>query len=192
MVSAVSSSAPITGPVIVPRPPVRLTPPSTTAATELSRNEVFAAGSAAPIRATRRIEPIPASTPEIAYTAILIRAVLMPVAVAASAEPPVASTWVPKRVQKSTPWAMTAITAAMMTVQPKMPRPPVESLSRNVSMTVTGLPSARMSAAPEAAESMPSVTMKSVILPRAMTMPLIAPAIVLTATAATHDHTRPQ
>jgi len=48
---------------MVARPPKRLTPPSTTAATELSRNDVLAAGSAAPTRATSRIAPIPASRP---------------------------------------------------------------------------------------------------------------------------------
>ena len=45
--------------MMLPRPPTRLTPPSTTAATELSRKEVFAAGSAAPTRATSRIAANP-------------------------------------------------------------------------------------------------------------------------------------
>ena len=53
-----------TGPMIVARPPKRLTPPRTTAATELSRNEVLAAGSAAPTRATSRIAAKPARAPE--------------------------------------------------------------------------------------------------------------------------------
>ena len=55
----------MTGPIMVARPPNRLTPPRTTAATELSRNDVLAAGSAAPTRATSRMAPRPASTPEI-------------------------------------------------------------------------------------------------------------------------------
>ena len=50
----------------------------------------------------------------------------MPVAVAASAEPPVASTWVPKRVWNSTTWAMTATTAAITTVQRKIVERPAE------------------------------------------------------------------
>lgn len=182
----------MTGPVIVPRPPSRLTPPSTTAATELSRNEVLDAGSAAPTRAISRIAARPASSPEMAYTAILMRPVLMPVAVAASADPPVASRCVPNRVWKSMTCAITATTAAMTTVQPKMPSPPVDSRSRKVLMTVTGLPSASTRAAPDAAESMPRVTMKSVILPRAMMTPLTRPAARPVTMAASMAPARPQ
>ena len=43
------------------------------------------------------------------------------------------------------------------------------------SMTVTGLPSARIRASPEAADRVPSVTMKSVILPCATSRPLTTP-----------------
>ena len=52
-------------------------------------------------------------------------------------------------------------------------------------MMVFGLPSAKISAAPDAAESMPRVTMKSVILPQAMMTPLTIPTRSPVATAAT-------
>ena len=115
MTSAVSSSAPITGPMMVARPPNRLTPPSTTAATELSRKEVLAAGSAAPTRATSRMR----GDTRRAAPAIDVHRDLdpcgadAPVAAAASELPPVASTWVPKRVWNSTTWARTASAMAI-------------------------------------------------------------------------------
>ena len=62
----VSKIAPTKGPTMLPRPPNKDTPPSTTAATELSSSEVFIAGSAAPMREIRTTEAMPAVVPEIA------------------------------------------------------------------------------------------------------------------------------
>jgi len=112
-----------------------------------------------------------------------MRATLMPTAVAASAEPPAASTCVPKRVWKSTTCSATASTAATTNGQPKTPTPSVESRSRKRSMIVTGLPSERTSAAPDAADSVPRVTMKSVILAIPMSRPLTTPTTAPAATA---------
>ena len=50
---------------MLPRPPNRLTPPSTTAATEFSSRLVLIVGSADPMRATSRIAAMPAQRPEI-------------------------------------------------------------------------------------------------------------------------------
>ena len=62
---------------------------------------MFAAGSAAPTRATSRRAARPASAPEIVYTAILTRCVRCRRPREPSAFPPVASTCVPKRVWNS-------------------------------------------------------------------------------------------
>lgn len=167
------------GPKTDPRPPVRLTPPSTTAATEFSRNVVLAAGSDAPTRAISRIAAMPARTPEIVYTAILMRAVLIPVAWAASLEPPVAKRCVPKRVLNRTTWARIARMAATMNGFPKISTPCVEKLISSMLVMEMGLPSESTSARPEATESDPRVTMKSVIFPFAMSTPFRTPMIVL-------------
>ena len=58
-------------------------------------------------------------------------------------------------------------------------------------MMVLGLPSAKISAAPEAADSVPSVTMKSVMRPRAMSRPLSRPTAKPATSAARIAGTRP-
>ena len=58
-------------------------------------------------------------------------------------------------------------------------------------MMVFGLPSAKISAAPDAADNMPRVTMKSVIRPREMISPLTRPTRSPVTTAATTAASRP-
>src|SRR5215216_3422935 len=174
----------MTGPAIVPRPPNRLTPPSTTAATALSSSEVAAAGSAEPMRATSRIAARPAIAPEIVYAAIFMRCVRTPTARDPSELPPVASRCVPNRVWNSSTWAPTATSSATITLQRSGPTELVLRSSIVLLITSTGLPSEMTSASPAAMLSEPSVTMKSLIRALAITKPLMKPTAAPTSSAA--------
>src|SRR5918992_402402 len=100
--SVAKKRTPTAVPPTPPMPPAKLVPPSSTAAAASKSTASPTCGLAAPIRAVCSTPATPASRPEIAYTATIVRFTLMPESRAASAFPPTAYTSRPKYVDRCT------------------------------------------------------------------------------------------
>ena len=91
-------AAPMTTPLTVPSPPIRLVPPITAAAMASSSYPCPATDCDTPSRAISRMPVSAAENPDSVYARILIREMRTPDSRAASSLPPMAYNWRPQTV----------------------------------------------------------------------------------------------
>eukprot|EP01022_Parablepharisma_sp_SALTPOND_P020740 TRINITY_DN385_c0_g1_i13.p1 TRINITY_DN385_c0_g1~~TRINITY_DN385_c0_g1_i13.p1 ORF type:complete len:868 (-),score=317.47 TRINITY_DN385_c0_g1_i13:3732-6335(-) len=169
-------SAPTTVPQIVPTPPIRLVPPSTTAAIA-SSSQPLPQLPLAPYRRLADIAPAsPENRPLMAYTNSSTRPTRMPVRRAACRLPPMAQMCMPSTVlRRMTQDSSTTATATQIS-QGTCRKSPLPIHSKlGISLLSTEVPSASRQAAPRKAVIVPSVTTKALMLRKATMAPLIMP-----------------
>src|SRR5580658_7607156 len=188
------SRAPKKVPITLPRPPIRLVPPTTTAAIDSSSSSpVPVWGEPDEKRAMYKKPTMAAQPPLIIYTIVLTRATLIPARRAASSLPPIAKTYRPKRVRFKSTDAATMTTSIQTTGTGMLGRwnalvtpprsAPIPVFSKSELWSATGRPCDRMNDAPSAISSIASVVMNGGKLSLTTGNALTQPAAQPTATA---------